>query len=93
MDTYKDYLEANADYATDLAGMIADFVNYGNAKQRIELLSGKTRTSCEGEVKEREPDLQGQRAAWRPLQARIRSSMDEAGVAGVPECRRCRTEA
>jgi len=38
---YKDYLEANADYATDLAAMIADFVNYGNAKQRMERLTTK----------------------------------------------------
>ncbi len=38
---YKDYLEANADYATDLAAMISDFVNYGNAKQRMERLTNK----------------------------------------------------
>jgi hypothetical protein len=38
---YKDYLEANADYATDLAAMIADFVNYGNTKQRLERLTTK----------------------------------------------------
>jgi len=38
---YNDYLEANADYATDLAAMIADFVNYGNAKHRMERLSTK----------------------------------------------------
>jgi hypothetical protein len=35
VDQYNDYLEANADYASDLAAMIADFVNYGNAKQRM----------------------------------------------------------
>ena len=35
---YKDYLEANGDYATDLATMIGDFVNYGNAKHRVEHL-------------------------------------------------------
>jgi len=32
---YRDYLEANADYATDLAAMIAQFVDYGKAKQRL----------------------------------------------------------
>jgi hypothetical protein len=31
-EEYKDYLEANADYATDLAAIIADFVNYGKNK-------------------------------------------------------------
>jgi len=41
MAEYTDYLEANADYATDLAAMIADFVDYGKAKQRMERLSGK----------------------------------------------------
>lgn len=38
---YKDYLEANADYATDLAAMIADFVDYGNAKDRTQRLGAK----------------------------------------------------
>jgi SMC interacting uncharacterized protein involved in chromosome segregation len=38
---YKDYLEANRDYATDLAAMIADFVNYGNSKDRIDRLGAK----------------------------------------------------
>ena len=38
---YKDYLEANADYATDLAAMIGDFVDYGNARQRMERLGEK----------------------------------------------------
>lgn len=38
---YRDYLEANADYAGDLAAMIADFVNYGNTKNRMERLSTK----------------------------------------------------
>ena len=33
---YKDYLEANADYASDLAAMIADFVDYGRTKERLE---------------------------------------------------------
>jgi hypothetical protein len=38
---YQDYLEANADYATDLAATIADFVNYGNTKQKLERLTTK----------------------------------------------------
>ncbi len=41
MNEYKDYLEANADYAADLAAMIADFVDYGKTKQRFERLAGK----------------------------------------------------
>ncbi len=36
---YKDYLEANADYATDLANMIAQFVDYGRTKHRLENLT------------------------------------------------------
>lgn len=42
---YKDYLEANADYATDLAAMIADFVDYGKTKERLESLSKKLEIS------------------------------------------------
>ncbi len=38
---YKDYLEANADYAGDLAAMIGDFVDYGKTKQRLQRLSDK----------------------------------------------------
>jgi len=38
---YKDYLEANADYASDLSAMIDDFVSYGNAKNRVEHLVSK----------------------------------------------------
>lgn len=38
---YKDYLEANADYAGDLAAMIADFVDYGKTKDRMEGLTEK----------------------------------------------------
>jgi len=38
---YKDYLEANADYATDLAAMIANFVDYGRTKDRLQHLSDK----------------------------------------------------
>jgi hypothetical protein len=38
---YKDYLEANADYATDLAAMIANFVEYGRTKERLQRLTDK----------------------------------------------------
>jgi len=38
---YKDYLQANADYATDLAAMIADFVDFGKTKDRLESLGAK----------------------------------------------------
>ena len=38
---YKDYLEANADYSADLATMIADFVDYGRTKERLERLTDK----------------------------------------------------
>lgn len=41
MADYKDYLEANADYAEDLAAMIGDFVDYGKSKQRMERLGVK----------------------------------------------------
>lgn len=42
---YKDYLEANADYATDLAAMIADFVDYGRTRQRLDRLATKLEIS------------------------------------------------
>jgi hypothetical protein len=35
---YNDYLEANVDYASDLAAMIENFVNYGKARQRVDRL-------------------------------------------------------
>jgi hypothetical protein len=38
---YKDYLEANADYATDLAAMIGDFVDFGKTKDRLQRLGDK----------------------------------------------------
>jgi hypothetical protein len=38
---YRDYLEANVDYSSDLAAMIADFVNYGNTKHKFERLAAK----------------------------------------------------
>lgn len=40
-DEYRDFLEANADYAKDLAGMIADFVDYGKTRDRLERLGAK----------------------------------------------------
>lgn len=42
---YKDYLEANADYAGDLASMISDFVDYGRTKDRLQRLSDKLEVS------------------------------------------------
>lgn len=41
LEEYKDYLEANADYASDLASMIGDFVDYGNSRQRVDRLATK----------------------------------------------------
>jgi hypothetical protein len=41
MEEYRDYLEANADYAADLASMIGDFVDYGNTRQRVARLGAK----------------------------------------------------
>ena len=38
---YRDYVEANSDDASALAGLIADFVNYGNTKNRLERLASK----------------------------------------------------
>jgi hypothetical protein len=38
---YQDYLVANADYATDLATMIGEFVDYGNTRQRLDRLAAK----------------------------------------------------
>ena len=38
---YKDYLEANADYAGDLAAMVGDFVDYGRTKQRFQSLTDR----------------------------------------------------
>jgi hypothetical protein len=38
---YNDYLEANADYTADLATMIANFVDYGKTRQRLERLGSK----------------------------------------------------
>ncbi len=41
MPEYKDYIEANADVADKLAGLIADFVDYGNTKNKLERLTAK----------------------------------------------------
>jgi hypothetical protein len=38
---YRDYLDANADYSTDLAAMIGDFVKYGGSKRTVEQLGSK----------------------------------------------------
>jgi len=38
---YKDYLETNADYARELAATIANFVDYGRTKDKLERLAGK----------------------------------------------------
>ncbi len=35
---YKDYVEANSDTTREVAGMIADFVDYGNSKSRYDKL-------------------------------------------------------
>jgi hypothetical protein len=40
-DDYKDFLQANADYATDLSAMIGDFVDYGKTRDRMEHLGNK----------------------------------------------------
>lgn len=40
-DEYKDFLAANADYATDLAAMIGDFVDYGKTRDRLERLGNR----------------------------------------------------
>jgi len=38
---YKDFIEANADNADHLARLIADFVDYGRAKSRLDRLGSK----------------------------------------------------
>jgi hypothetical protein len=43
---YNDYLEANADYASDLASMVASFVDYGKTKQRLERLGARLEVSA-----------------------------------------------
>jgi hypothetical protein len=41
MTEYKDYIETNADVADKLAGLISDFVDYGNTKNKLERLTAK----------------------------------------------------
>jgi len=38
---YTDYIEANADVAVELSDLIANFVDYGNTKDRLERLAKK----------------------------------------------------
>jgi hypothetical protein len=38
---YKDLIETNSDTASVLAGLIADFVNYGNTRDRLDRLTKK----------------------------------------------------
>jgi hypothetical protein len=38
---YDDYLQANADNATNLAAMLGEFVDFGNARVKAEQLSGR----------------------------------------------------
>jgi len=38
---YGDYFEVNADYAADLAPMVANFVDYGNMQLKLERLDDK----------------------------------------------------
>ncbi len=40
-EEYKDYIEANADESAQLSQLIADFVNYGNSKNRMDHLGAK----------------------------------------------------
>jgi len=40
-DNYEDYLEANADSASYLSSLIADFVDYGKTKARLERLTNR----------------------------------------------------
>jgi len=41
MKEYTDYIEANSDVAAQLSGLVADFVDYGNTKDRLERLAKK----------------------------------------------------
>ena len=40
-DDYKEYLEANSDEAAQLASLIADFVDYGKARHKLERLANR----------------------------------------------------
>jgi cytochrome c-type biogenesis protein CcmH/NrfF len=46
---YQDFLEANADYASDLSAMISDFVDYGKTRQRVERIQEKLEISPKDE--------------------------------------------
>lgn len=41
MKPFQDYVQANSEMATDLSKVIADFVDYGNAKAKTERLAAK----------------------------------------------------
>ena len=41
MKEFQDYVQANADVSADLARVISDFVDYGNAKTKLERLAAK----------------------------------------------------
>lgn len=41
MTEYKDYVESNSDVAGQLSGLVSDFVDYGNTKNRLERLGAK----------------------------------------------------
>lgn len=42
---YRDYVAANAELATDLSGLISDYVEYGKVKNRTEMLEQKLEPS------------------------------------------------
>jgi hypothetical protein len=42
---FKDYVKANFELATDFEALIRDFVNYGEAKEKVEHLGGKLEVS------------------------------------------------
>ncbi len=41
MPQYRDYVQTNADLASELHSMIADFVDYGKTKQKFQALQQK----------------------------------------------------
>lgn len=42
---FKDYVKANFELATDFEALIRDFVNYGEAKEKVDHLGGKLEVS------------------------------------------------
>lgn len=54
MSEYRDYLEVNADVAEKLSGLVADFVNYGHTKNRLERLSSKLELPAQGKQPRKE---------------------------------------